>query len=245
MPKGTKAEVKKRQDQALRFNSQGLGATAIAERLGCAASTVRNYLRNGRLNNTTPLDGRTAAAQAKASSGTNNHRPRKQRVAKQNSTTRKSGAEPCSPKQSTAVRENDAQQKAKEKPDRKSQPPVAKKSIPQQSVAEQSHPEQNPAVRESADPESISLVHELRRLLAQVSEDDLSQSRARHLMDCALRLAEKGDFKFFKEILDRIDGKSPAHVGGDDDSLAQLPEDELDRLIALAHDGTQEAQAQG
>lgn len=88
-------------------------------------------------------------------------------------------------------------------------------------------------------------MHELRRLLAQASEDDLSQSRARHLMDCALRLAEKGDFKFFKEILDRIDGKSPAHVGGDDDSLAQLPEDELDRLIALAQAGTQEAQAQG
>jgi hypothetical protein len=59
---------------------------------------------------------------------------------------------------------------------------------------------------------ALSLTTILKDLLRQPMSEGSTQTRADQLMEIALLAAENAEFNFFREILDRIDGKVPERL---------------------------------
>jgi hypothetical protein len=63
-------------------------------------------------------------------------------------------------------------------------------------------------------PKGESLTTKLRRVLDE--GDPKHGSKAEALIAVAVSAARRGDFRFFKEIIDRMDGKVPERIAGSD-----------------------------
>jgi hypothetical protein len=73
---------------------------------------------------------------------------------------------------------------------------------------------------------SVSLTNIIREVLAK--PDKKHGSRADALIAIAERRARRGDFRFFKEIIDRNDGKVPDRLANADGSNIELRPIKLD-----------------
>ncbi len=62
-------------------------------------------------------------------------------------------------------------------------------------------------------PKGESLTTKIRRIL---DEPEGNGTKADKMMELAVQYARKGDFRFFKEIIDRMDGKVPDRIANAD-----------------------------